>query len=761
MFFCLMAEAQQQPQIDFIQQVRNKPMSDLREYQFSRRNGFVGNFGAAADLSSAGANTITLTPCPKGLGGSDVSHPVYISGGTGTAEAVGIAGGTCTPGADTGTIEVTTANTHTGAWTVTSATAGMREACGLSGSIHVPMGTYAIHAPIVCANPTAIQGVSQGDSILACSNLLTSPMFAPTGTGEGYRWNGLTLDMTSCPSAGGISLAAQTIRPWIDGMRVIYPTGGTATGKALYLEGPGEVHVSNFIVNRAGYCVDIQGDNASGPGTENFFDVVVCDSPTISGFRILRTTAADVGAYYLTKVKITNPEGYTAHGFDFTSSVANTASVLFCTQCIADNIKGGPALNIHNQAAQHYVNSWFVSGALTYSAGHSGIRIDGTTTEINVLDVQSQGHADGLSLGDTVTSLRVVGGKYSGVDLACAVGASCAIHIDSTATLNNIDIRAPIIDQAPYTDQPEKLITQSGRQLVTYAGGVEVATLNNQGLPQMFCLKDYTAGADPTGIKCLGINALGWFEMRNSLNQDLFVVTDDGIFSLTLGHTMVVGPPPNNTTVDFGTPPSARLLTFQPTGSDALIGQTSPTINSPTLTVPSIVGAPGAESNLNFQKTGAISASNVLWRLSDRPNDKDFKIYSYDGTTFTDWLTLDYVNNQVLFGKKLESPTINTPLLTGFGNHEVLIGKGASAVASVSPGTAGKVLMSNGTGADPSFQTFATTGFSGTISVVLTVTASTSTIQYKDWANANQSKTFVDGVTYTTTNLVFVNGVLQ
>jgi hypothetical protein len=274
-----------QIQVDYPSQVQRKPMSDLREYQFTRTNAFVGNFGAAGNLSAAGAGkVITLTPCPKGLAGADANHYVYISGGTGTAEAPLITGGvvgggTCTSGAASGTIIVTTTQPHTGGWSVTSAGAGIPEACRVLGSVHVPFGTYTIHAPIVCANPTIVQGVGQGDTILACSDLLTSPMFSPSGTGEGYRFQGLTLDMTNCPDAGGINLAAQTIRPWIDSVRVIYPDGGgISTGKALYLEGPGEVHVSNFIVNNAGYCVDIQGDNASGPGTENFFDVVVCDS---------------------------------------------------------------------------------------------------------------------------------------------------------------------------------------------------------------------------------------------------------------------------------------------------------------------------------------------------------------------------------------------------------------------------------------------------------------------------------------------------
>lgn len=70
----------------------------------------------------------TLTPCPLGVNGSDTTHYVYVSGGTGTAEAVLITGGSCTSGLSTGTLTFTPANNHSGAWTITSATGGVQEA---------------------------------------------------------------------------------------------------------------------------------------------------------------------------------------------------------------------------------------------------------------------------------------------------------------------------------------------------------------------------------------------------------------------------------------------------------------------------------------------------------------------------------------------------------------------------------------------------------------------------------------------------------
>lgn len=98
-----------------------------------------------------GSNTITLTPVPPGINGSNTSHYVYISNGTGTAEAVLITGGTAVSGAATGTIIVTCANTHSSTWTIGSATAGLSEAAWFSGGaakrIRAVSGTLNLYAP--------------------------------------------------------------------------------------------------------------------------------------------------------------------------------------------------------------------------------------------------------------------------------------------------------------------------------------------------------------------------------------------------------------------------------------------------------------------------------------------------------------------------------------------------------------------------------------------------------------------------------------
>lgn len=106
-----------------------------------------------------GANSIVLTPVPAGVNGSDTNHYLYISGGTGTAEAAKIIGGGAVAGAPTGTVIVQGANTHSGAWTIRSATAGIQEAINdlpaTGGAVQLPKGTVTIFGAITIGNGTS------------------------------------------------------------------------------------------------------------------------------------------------------------------------------------------------------------------------------------------------------------------------------------------------------------------------------------------------------------------------------------------------------------------------------------------------------------------------------------------------------------------------------------------------------------------------------------------------------------------------------
>ncbi len=83
------------------------------------------------NLSTPGAQTIHLSPCPLGIDTNSAAnyyvYAVYIAG-TGIPEAVPVTGGSCAPGTTSGTINVTTNYAHGAGYTVGSASSGIQEA---------------------------------------------------------------------------------------------------------------------------------------------------------------------------------------------------------------------------------------------------------------------------------------------------------------------------------------------------------------------------------------------------------------------------------------------------------------------------------------------------------------------------------------------------------------------------------------------------------------------------------------------------------
>lgn len=154
-----------------------------------------------------GSNTIALAPCPLGISGSAVSHYLYISGGTGTAEAALMTGGSCTSGAFSGNVIVTAANTHSGAWTIQSATSGLAEchdAVGAYGACSIPAGTFNLYGPYVDSNCSSLHGAGNFQTILSIQFLTGSAMTfsSPSGSPCNFIDTG---DYEALPPSGYMS----------------------------------------------------------------------------------------------------------------------------------------------------------------------------------------------------------------------------------------------------------------------------------------------------------------------------------------------------------------------------------------------------------------------------------------------------------------------------------------------------------------------------------------------------------------------------
>jgi len=112
------------------------------------------------NLSTAGAQMVSLTQCPLGVSANEPQYYVYISG-TGTAEAALVTGGTCAGNGLAGTLQFTTANSHPPGYVVGSASGGLQEALiaarfipsnpagtSQSGKVIVPPGELKLYARV-------------------------------------------------------------------------------------------------------------------------------------------------------------------------------------------------------------------------------------------------------------------------------------------------------------------------------------------------------------------------------------------------------------------------------------------------------------------------------------------------------------------------------------------------------------------------------------------------------------------------------------
>ncbi len=212
-----------------LQYLRSKPDSgNLTTFEFSKLPTYnSGDYDFAAQSPgtsiSGGGATITMSPCPLGVNGTDSHHNLYLSGGSGTAEAPLITGGTCAGGGvASGTVILATANSHSGGWTVTSATGGLQEAQQAiyeSGVSWAAQGTVkltkavTLHATVYGSGAGSIiwQGSSFTTMITRGTDFLAGSLFNDPGTV--YSFKDVTFDNGSnVGTQSGITIeAAQTI----------------------------------------------------------------------------------------------------------------------------------------------------------------------------------------------------------------------------------------------------------------------------------------------------------------------------------------------------------------------------------------------------------------------------------------------------------------------------------------------------------------------------------------------------------------------
>lgn len=456
---------------------------------------------------SAGSNTLTIPgPVPSGMNGSNANYYVYISGGTGAAEACLVTGGTAVSGGGTGTLIITCAGNHSGAWTLASASAGIQEAIISSPNKYIllPKGTYACHAPITIPGGNLSYNLGgevndQYDGSTFINNLHSGNTFTIlTSNNNATRYlHDFTLVGTAS-SADGINATACA------GMYL----------KRLWVSG----HGGHGIIFTSVFNGNVEDCTVTGNSKNGIF-LSTCNNVTVD--RNVVTGNALTGNQYanITSVGGTGTENLTIRivNNDIESAgLGGTAT--FAAGIQASN---GRSLSIHgnhlenNQTDNIYVggNTAGISIRGNFSL-NADVKID-TSTQVDIDENTFSGASGGITLTSTSGSFINLGQgnifqNGAGISIPVAGGVDGGpISSASTVTLPNSGRTFSITGTTGITS-----ITASwgGRQVVLIFAGVLTVTKGNN----LKIASNLTTAANTT--LTLVSDGVNWVELGRSSN---------------------------------------------------------------------------------------------------------------------------------------------------------------------------------------------------------------------------------------------------
>lgn len=381
---------------------------------------------------SVGGNTVTLTPCPAGVAGTNMVHSLYLSGGTGTAEVVLITGGTCTSGAASGTITFTAANTHTGAWTIATATAGIQEAMwvgGINSEIYIPGGTHVVRGKLHAPHSQTLSGGGMLATVLSVTGF-TTRFFEATGAAGDAYYN-------------------------IRNLRISYASNGTS-GEAIYLRDQADGNIENVYIDGA-------YDGVTGDCVRTAFHAVSI-IPRNNAYNILCTVAGSIIGVSGPHIDSGNVSMQSNVGkvFNLSSVIAGMTITGFQSGLGQYGIFANDSTGAINELtiSGSIIDGWSVAGIAmvytsttgsarwvvvgnTFGAGSSGATIGmkfSTTTAGNIQDITVSGNTiQCYSSSATCVDLQGVNGfQVTGNMVNNAVAGGKGIVLDGTATTDGV-----------------------------------------------------------------------------------------------------------------------------------------------------------------------------------------------------------------------------------------------------------------------------------------------------------------------------------
>lgn len=264
-----------------------------------------GNF-AITRVSSTTFDLVGSTFSGAYTSGGTISrnvHYLWISGGVGTAEAALITGGTCTSGASSGTIKLYVSNSHSGSYTISSATSGVMEAIYAQSTtfrrVQMPAGDVTLYAPVWLTNLYGVDlfgGGISSTTIRRFASYTNGDLFLVDSIGSGSTVHSLhdfwVASDTVFADSGTAAIrlryitccgtVLENIRVWNERYGfVVYSSDDITLNQVEY------VQTNNSAAPQAGLYVTQESSNASSNIFVNGGQFITNEGYTLSGVNVL------------------------------------------------------------------------------------------------------------------------------------------------------------------------------------------------------------------------------------------------------------------------------------------------------------------------------------------------------------------------------------------------------------------------------------------------------------------------------------------
>lgn len=436
-------------EVEAIEQALGPNLSRIPALAFVISTNFIFPAQTPGGSLVAGNNSITLTPVPPGVNGTDLGHTLYISGGTGAAEAALITGGSAVAGAPSGTLIVNCANAHSGAWTIQSATAGIQEAIaslGGAGTVFVPNGSFTIYSTIsITHNAVWLAGMGRLASNLQWAGPTTGDVVFFNGTGSSGgngSSSGIRDIQINGPGTVGSSNYAVRVDQQANFIMRGVMMGGFAGGIHITSTGADYQNtysdVTIYVMHNGGGC-GVRIDNGGGC----FMNIAIGGDAGQAASNTVGFQVQSTGGIWMTSCQTL----FVGQGLVINPGSGQDVKFMWVTDCCFDtstnSAAGAANINISPSGTGrafsiNFDNCWASNGAQDGIVVGSGGTIDGITfigfrSVLNgnngctvyggsniIFDhctmtqnsATTSGHAIGLVIAGTGTNVQVHGGTY-------------------------------------------------------------------------------------------------------------------------------------------------------------------------------------------------------------------------------------------------------------------------------------------------------------------------------------------------------------